>query len=50
MTCIANFELLTVLGTESYATAHKAIDKRTRQLFAVKTMERMKILRGKFGI
>lgn len=50
MTCIANFELLNILGTGSYATVHKAIDKRTRQLVAVKTMERKKILRGQFGI
>lgn len=50
MTNINNYELLTILGTGSYATVHKAIDKRTRQLVAVKTMERKKILRGQFGI
>jgi serine/threonine protein kinase len=50
MTNINNYELLTVLGSGSYATVHKAIDKRTRQFVAVKTMERKKILKGKFGI
>lgn len=50
MANINNYELLNVLGSGTYATVHKAIDKRTRQLVAVKVMERKKILRGKISI
>lgn len=50
MANINNYELLNVIGSGSYATVHKAIDKRTRQLVAIKTLQRKKILKGKLSI
>jgi serine/threonine protein kinase len=50
MANINNYELLNALGSGTYATVHKAIDKRTRQVVAVKVMERKKILRAKLSI
>jgi serine/threonine protein kinase len=51
MADINNYELLTPpLGSGTYSTVYKAIDKRTRQLVAVKVMERKKILKGKLSI
>lgn len=50
MTSINNYELLNVLGTGTYSVVHKAIDKRTRQLVAIKIMERKRILKGTLSI
>lgn len=50
MTNINNYELLNVLGSGTYSTVHKGIDKRTRQLVAIKIMERKRILKGSLSI
>jgi serine/threonine-protein kinase ULK3 len=50
MANINNYELLNLLGSGTYSTVHKAIDKRTRQIVAVKVMERKRILKGKLSI
>lgn len=43
----SSYELLNQLGSGTYATVFKAIDKKTRQLCAIKILERKKILKGK---
>lgn len=50
MATINNYEILNVIGSGTYATVHKGIDKRTRQIVAIKTMERRKILKAKYSI
>lgn len=50
MAKISNYEILNVIGSGTYATVHKGIDKRTRQIVAIKTIERKKILKAKFSI
>lgn len=50
MTSINNYEQLNLLGSGTYSTVHKGIDKRTRQLVAIKIMERKRILKGKLSI
>lgn len=50
MTNINNYELLNLLGSGTYSTVHKGIDKRTRALVAIKILERKRIVRGSFSI
>lgn len=50
MANINNYEILSLLGSGSYSTVHKAIDKRTRDVVAIKILERKRILRGKVSI
>jgi serine/threonine-protein kinase ULK3 len=47
MAKISDYELLQVIGSGTYATVHKAIDKRTRQLCAIKIMDRKRFLNEK---
>lgn len=50
MTDINNYKLLKILGSGTYSTVHKGIDKRTRQLVAIKVMEKKKILKAKVSV
>lgn len=50
MANINNYEMSQVLGSGTYSTVYKAIDKKTKQFVAVKVMERKKILKGKLSI
>lgn len=50
MTNINNYEILNLLGSGTYSTVHKAIDKRTRELVAIKILERRKILKAKISV
>ena len=42
--------MLNLLGSGTYSTVHKGIDKRTRELVAIKILERKRIIRGSFSI
>lgn len=46
MAKINDYELLQQIGSGSYSVVHKAIDKRTRQLCAIKILERKKFLKN----
>lgn len=50
MANINNYEMLNVIGSGTYSVVHKAIDKRSRQVVAVKILERKKILKAKISI
>lgn len=50
MANINNYEMLNLLGSGTYSTVHKAVDKRTRQVVAIKILERKRILKGKLSI
>lgn len=50
MANINNYELISLLGTGTYSSVHKALDKTTRELVAIKVMERKRILKGKLSI
>lgn len=50
MANINNYEMLNLLGSGTYSTVHKGIDKRTREVVAIKVMERKRILKGKMSI
>jgi len=50
MANINDYEILHQLGSGTYATVYKAIHKRTREICAIKTMERKRILKGKINI
>lgn len=50
MANINNYEMLNLLGSGTYSTVHKGIDKRTRQVVAIKILERKRILKGKLSI
>lgn len=45
MAKISDYELLQQIGSGSYSVVHKAVDKRTRQVFAIKILERKKFLK-----
>lgn len=47
---INNYEMLNLLGSGTYSTVHKAIDKRTRELVAIKILEKKRILKAKISI
>ncbi|CRK91668.1 CLUMA_CG005318, isoform A [Clunio marinus] len=47
MANINNYELLNLLGSGTYSTVHKAIDKITRQIVAIKILDRKRILKGR---
>lgn len=49
-TNINNYEILSLLGSGSYSTVHKGVDKRTRDVVAIKILERKRILRGNVSI
>jgi serine/threonine protein kinase len=44
MAKIGDYELLQQIGAGSYSVVHKAINKKTRELCAIKILERKKFL------
>lgn len=50
MANINNYEMLNLLGSGTFSTVHKGLDKRTRELVAIKILERKRIIRGSFSI